>query len=277
MSKITIRSDILKKLREDLNLSQAKLAEKAHLSQKTISNLERGYENRVEHSANNHTTSQLEKILRTEKSILSGEQPIPEKPKNKETSISLSPKVQLNYDLVSKYYGITEQDILDVAPLLFFIAAERSLDKQLEDLKLDANNGNYLDSDDIDERFHAYFSRDIFERDIFENNPFTNFLENELSEPRFKSQIEGFNTVEQVYYGYVHYLFSKQIPDYLVCKELFSELTLNNDVAKKALQDGIVRVTELPHELLDTQKGFERVKWIEKEFESRKNQSQKNK
>lgn len=276
MSKNTIRSDILKKLREDLNLSQAKLAEMAHLGQKTISNLERGHENRVEHSANNRTTSRLEKILRTEKSVLSGEHPIPEKPKNKKTSISLSPKVQLNYDLVSKYYGITEQDILDVAPLLFFIAAERSLDKQLEDLKLDANNGNYIDFDDIEERFRAYFSRDIFESD-FENNPFTNFLENELSEPRFKSQTDYLNTFEQVFYGYVHYSFSKQIPDYLVCKELFSELTLNSDIAKKALQDGIVRVTELPHELLDSQKGFERVNWIKKEYERKKNQSQKDK
>ena len=83
MNKFKIRSDILKQLREKLNLTQAQLGDKARVSQKTISNLETGHENKKIHTANMRTTNFLAKTLMSEKSELSGENQSPKNQKVK--------------------------------------------------------------------------------------------------------------------------------------------------------------------------------------------------
>ena len=296
MNKFKIRSDILKQLREKFNLTQAQLGEKARVSQKTISNLETGHENKKIHTANMRTTNFLAKTLMSEKSELSGEKPISKKPKSKEVSIRLSPKVELNYDLVAKNYGITKQDIFDVAPLLFFVAAERSLDKQISDLELELeklrelaiqteNEVEQETVDDLESRYYAHANKDIFEKSHiseiamaggFKNNPFTNFLGKEVSNPRFKSEIDFSDEYGWLFHGYVHYTFNDQIPDYQVCKGLLSELTLNSKIAKNALQSGEIKITDIPNELFGDGKAMDRVNWIEREYQSKKNLSDKN-
>jgi len=289
MKKQNIQSDILKSLREHMGLSQAKLAEMAKVSQKTISNLERGSEEKEMHSAISRITEQLARCLHTETSVLSGKKPIAQKKENKEVSINLSSKVELNFDLVAKYYGIDKQDILDVAPLLFFIAAEKSLDKQLDDLEteltqMDKENPDEELLQDLEDRFIAHSNRDIFEKfhisntqmpGGFKNNPFTNFLGEEVSDPRYKSQIDFTDGYGWLFHGYISYTFSSQIPDYLVCKDLLRELTLNCDTAKSALLEGIVSINDIPEELLEPKKAQDRVSWIKREYQSRINKSEK--
>ena len=282
MSRNIIRADRLRHSRKRHNLSQEQLRKVSKLSAKTISNLERGHQSQSRHFVNNHTLEHLRTALRTTTEILSGKDPLPEQKPMGHISEKLSSQVSLNYDLVCSYFEITRQEILDIAPLLFFIAAEKSRDFQITAIRQMIKDGAeiYENNSDIeidehewddlvDKKVEAYQKKDLFETSITANeisaddNPFTNYLRNKVLKPRFKNQIALGNVDVCLFGEFTTYSFSTVIPDYLVCTDLLEQITLGSEKARKSLLNGTVAISEIPRSLFGPKNSSERVQWLE--------------
>lgn len=142
--KQAIIGSVLKMLRERQNLSQAALGVKANLTKDTLSRLERGKQS----GASPRTREALAKALGVPLEVLTGELPLPSDEGTKPENLLDDRRYQLNiridgpirnaFSLVALHYGIPLSRIVDVAPLLFVLAAERSLERRrqrLDELK----------------------------------------------------------------------------------------------------------------------------------------------
>lgn len=273
MNRYKIRSDVIYQLRRKFNLTQEDLKKRTKLSKKTISNLEAGRDKQKINLVNKHTKDRLVSTLLVDETVLSGEQSIPERPASKSVSVELSPEVELNYDLVCRRYRISRQEIHNVAPLLFLLAAEKALDLQMESIEASlVENISDEDFEQAQEKFEAHAKADIFNLTIpsnrlgpFTENPFADFLEKEILKPRYRSLVDFSDRYGRLFHGYTSYTFSDVIPAYLVCKDLLDEVTLGSAIAKKALLDGKVKLDEIPDELLQPNKSSERIVWIEQQ------------
>lgn len=258
MNKNCVRSDIVKLLREHERFTQTRFSEKARLSQKTISNIEKGHENQQMHSINEHTIKQLEKTLKVSREVLSGKKPVPDRQEARDVPLKLTALTELNYDLVCRYYSISRQDIFDIAPLLFFLAAEQCLDMEWEAI----TSGQYEDDLEYrEQRAIAHSERNILNgiMSLHDVSPLVSFLEKEAVKPRYKAQMKHPNW-EDLSYPFPGESF---LDNYLVCKDLLKEITLGSAKAEKALREGAVRLADIPENLFKAEKASERVQWIE--------------
>jgi transcriptional regulator with XRE-family HTH domain len=273
MNRYKIRSDIIYQLRRSFNLTQEDLKKRTRLSKKTISNLEAGRDKQKINLVNKHTKDRLVSTLSVDERVLSGEQSIPERPASKSVSVELSPEVELNYDLICRRYRISRQEIYNVAPLLFLLAAEKALDLEMESIEASlVENISDEHLEQAKEKFEAHAKADIFNLTIpsnslgpFTENPFADFLEKEILKPRYRSLVDFSDRYGRLFHGYTNYTFSDVIPAYLVCKDLLDEVTRGSAIAKKALLDGKVKLDEIPDKLLQPNKSSERIAWIEQQ------------
>ena len=266
--KYILRSDVLRELREKNKFTIDRLSEIAGLSTKSISRYEHGHSEKKEYSVIDRTIKSLARALKEEPKVLSGKKPIQERPPNSKIPVELSPEVELNYDLVARKYGISRQDILDVAPLLFFMAAEKSLDNQIKEIEI-SDEPDDEELGEIEQRMAAHANNDIFEASVdeissfgpFKNNPFTNYLKRKADKPRFKNQVEITNW-EHDLHGYTNYSFSQFIPDYTVCTDILNEIILGNPRAKQALKNGSLNLNQIPEKLFEKENAIERAEFI---------------
>ena len=121
-------------LRNRKGMGQAKFARQCNLSRQQIIRIE----TEPDTVRRKHTVEKLAKGLRVETGVLTGELPMPESkdsdtvtpdPREAAESVSarVSADVRLAYDLVSLCYGITQSDLVRMAPLLLAVIAEGSL------------------------------------------------------------------------------------------------------------------------------------------------------
>jgi transcriptional regulator with XRE-family HTH domain len=133
MRKLIIGS-IVKTLRERQGLSQAGLAKAANLSKDSLSRLERGKQS----GSSLRTREALAKCLNVEPEMLTGEKPMPASEpaladewldsRRHQLNIRVDGAVRNAFSLVSLRYRIPVARIAELAPLLFVLAAERSLE-----------------------------------------------------------------------------------------------------------------------------------------------------
>ena len=133
-----VNGERIRALRSKRGLSQKELAGKVKVDPGTVSRWERGEIDRVRHDV----FGRLRAVLSASEADICGEGPLPE---NSTTHEASAPKGQMNLsvdtacrnalNLVALRYGVTRQQIVEAAPLLFYIVAEQSLKQRRECLR----------------------------------------------------------------------------------------------------------------------------------------------
>jgi transcriptional regulator with XRE-family HTH domain len=163
---VQINAKRLVALREKSGLSQKELAAKLSLDPTksgvdpgTVSRWERGKNSRIRRDM----FGRLRMVLRATEDDLCGEGPLratdgPEPtPEKGQMNIAIDPACRNALALVADRYQVSRQQIVELAPLLFFIAAEQSLKlrqdelrAQREDINRIANRQTHLPVSDVD-------------------------------------------------------------------------------------------------------------------------------
>ena len=125
-----IDSRILKSLREAREYTQDEVAKRAGISKDSLSRIERGKQS----GTRQHTIRSLAKFFGVTPEQLTGEKNIEEDEPTSSPRNLLSMRIDTSADnaltLVSRRYGFPRDRIVELAPLLFVIAAERSLERR---------------------------------------------------------------------------------------------------------------------------------------------------
>ena len=282
-------------LRKAKGLTRARLAQLSRVSVRTIQRLENPTQgNRTPHRK---TLERLAKVLQVEPEVLIGETPLPRagkapapEPRRAQIGVEIAPKARLAYDLVKRRYGVSATEIINMAPLFFALLAEGSLARRLENLKEAGEAIGRLDQMG-DEIGHPIFrgattvalyvdtaeegsinKADIFGDHLLDDdgytffdgpfdptteNPFAGYLRRlaaDLDRP-------GVVKVERdsLSYGAPWLRF----PDYDLCDDELDDTTNRSPDARRVLETGWARLSDIPEELEGEDAGEERAAWLE--------------
>ena len=303
---VTIRVDRVKELRARSGKSQGQIARAANIGPRHLK--------RIEGTAKETCTVQEKTLLglargfKVPPEVLKGEADIPEDYGNaasaqatrtvRQTTIRLDARSTLNYDLLERRYGVSLQDVANIAPLLFAIHAEQSLRRRrrlnkahmasIEQLiglaetfpNLKSIVG-YPDSDTWFEESDEHLSEaaSIESHDIFADqvrndfpgdsspNPFVAHLDeilDDLNDPAL-AQISRF---EDIPFDAVMYFPGDRIPSHEVCRSDLLEISGSDPEALFALTFGVVRLQDIPADLMPRDRLVERVTWLRDAFRS---------
>ena len=294
-----IDPDRLRSLRKKQKLSLVKLAEKTKrvnppgITEKTIQRLEAPSQQNT--TVREHTIESLVKALNVEPGVLTGELPLPESdkvpadnPDRVPIGAQITPKTRLAYDLIKRRYGVNATEIINMAPLFFVLLAEDSLARRLEKLKEADEAINKLD-DMRNEVGHWIFldattvagnassaekdsiaGADIFGEHLFgspsdlpdepfdpdKDNPFAHYLRKLANEPTIRS-------VVNVDEGVLNIASDFKFPHYEICREELDHITNGSHDAKRTLETGCARISEIPEKLMAEDASEKRAKWLE--------------
>ena len=285
----------LRELRKAKNLSIARLAAMSKVSARTIQRLETAKGNRT--TPHPTTIERLANVLGVKPEALVGgsqlegsdaEHSAP--PERVQIGALVAPKARLAYDLVRKRYGVSTTEIINVAPLFFALLAERSLAKRRERTRLAEDSiaqmdrvlGSRADCDllsiatmlaeeavDVEET--SIGQADIFGEHILSCddsigippepfdpaicNPFSDYLRELASDLQSPGVVA---TKADLGYGSPYGKF----PDYDICSDEVDRLANGSDDARRALELGRVRLSQIPEELLFEGADEKRATWL---------------
>ena len=135
---ISINPKRIATLRARRGLSQKELAGKIQADPGTVSRWERG----KNHKVRPDVFGRLLRTLNATEDDLCGVGPLPEapptqhQPQREQMNLSIDLACRNALHLVARRYGVTRQQIVEIAPLLFFIFAEQSLQQRRKRLSL---------------------------------------------------------------------------------------------------------------------------------------------
>ena len=157
--------------------------------------------------------------------------------------------------LVARRYGVTRQQIVEVAPLLFLVIAEESLSHRRKQLQLHENSAprhlrEWLKApfDPEDQELLGIEERSIEERDLFaahvvgwdenysKDNPFALFLSEKLSETKLRG-------------GKVVIWDGDESPSYMIGIDELVDLIGNDKNAWRLVLKGKVALAEMPGDI----------------------------
>ena len=280
----------LKQIRESHGISQQRLAVKAGLNKQTVYRLERGGR-----PTRPGTLARLSKALHVETDVLTGEKPIPEiagragKTTDNEEGqlkIRLDGATRNAFTLAKLRYDVSLSRIFELAPFLFVIAAENSLQRRrakLEELEnalssvgkrvsniehwwLTAEPGTPISPghdilyEAIEEERNSIERRDIFAEKLpgkitpdWEPNPFFNLLKELASSCEQVAKIDA---------------ASSDFFDYQICPDEALTLSGGDKKIAGALLSGLVPIREIPPDLLAEERTAERMDWLRTQVEA---------
>jgi hypothetical protein len=206
-------------------------------------------------------------------------------------TIKLSPHVQLQYDLIKEVYGGTFEDLVNLAPILFTQLAEQSLEwreKEFNDkvkrtveiidfgrrfpklgkLVGDASQewGDFLSGEGSVEH-DSIATRDVFGEQLVEDSdpgwdrPYVQYLKTAFEGPQWSGKVE-FVQMEGAPHGVSDYLDGHRVPYTRICNRDLQQIAGYLPDALFALEMGLVRIDEIPPELMGAEKTPERSTWI---------------
>ena len=295
-----IEPERLQSLRRKRNLSRARLAKLSGVSERTIQRLESSRQGDV--TPRKVTLDRLAKAFQVEPKVLSGELLPPQSDKvpakdleRVQVGALIAPKTRLAYDLVKRRYGVSATEIINVAPLLFVLLAEGSLAKRRERLReaeesidrldrtgLEANCDLFSMATTVAYNAVALEEESIAKADIFgeylfssnagtsvpdepfdpaTNNPFADCLRQLTRELANRGVVD---TTDDLNYGSPY----GKLPGYDICSDELDGVANGSTIARKALELGYVRLSEIPGELLAEEAGEKRAAWLEERLPS---------
>lgn len=288
------QTDRLRNLRKAKNLSRKRLSDLSGVSVRTIQRME---DPEAETSHHRTTVERLaNKGLQVDPRVLTGEMPLPQagnapapEPRRVQIGAEIAPKARLGYDLIKRRYGVSATEIINIAPLLFTLLAERSLARRREKLeeareaigRLDQMGDQVghsifgvaatvaLNADTVEEESIA--KADIFGEHLLSadnglllpdepfdpatSNPFADYLRHmavDLARPGVV------DTRTDLSYGSTYGKF----PDYDICPEELDELANDSTDARRALETGFARLSDIPVELRGNDADEARATWL---------------
>ena len=286
-----IDSEHLHRLRKKKGLTRRELAERSDINKRTIQRLEN--EPQRCQKTREDTVNRLAKALGVKPGVLTGELPLPESdkapdPERVQIGAQIAPKVRLAYDLIKRRYGVSATEIITMAPLFFALLAEGSLAWRREKLKEAYEAVEHLEQVElgghgvftgtltvsdmaIAEEEGSIAKNDLFGEHLLQNtnmvggqpfdpstdNPFASYLR----ELEGKLAILGVADVDS---GGTRFGSPLKFPDYNICRDELDRIANGSHYAKKALEIGYVRLSEIPEELMaENASSEERAKWLE--------------
>lgn len=287
----------LRILRQQKGLTRAELHKRSGLSERTIQRLEN--EPDRSQKSQEHTLNSLAKALGVESGVLTGELPLPESdnapaenPDLVQIGAKITPKARLAYDLIKRRYGVSATEVINMAPLFFVLLAEGSLaqrrkklkkaDEAIDLLSQDNESGEkIIFSESVGHVSNAYKlieesidKADIFGEHLFsdphfpisdpfdftEENPFANYLRKlakELKNAGVVNVDEG--TLDLGGVSRSKHKFSY----YDICGDELNRIANGSPDAKRTLETGCARLSEIPKELMGEDADEKRAEWLE--------------
>lgn len=252
-----INPDRLRDLLDKYRPSQKELAAKIGSDVGTLSRWKTGKIRNIR----SDKLAKLSESLGTTPTELCADGPLPEAAaasdaaRRDQVTMMLDAACRNALSLVSRRYGVTRQQIVEIAPLLFAVIAEQSLAerrKQLEDY-YDASPSHLRGSlrgpfDEDDQKVLEAEERSIEKRDLFaarvggwaenhhEDNPFARFLNKKLSET-------GLRIGKRVTWD------GDEAPSYMIGIEELVDLLGKDKVACGLVLNGKVALAEMPGDI----------------------------
>lgn len=279
-----INGDTLKSLRRARGWSRNQLHDESGVSAAQIRRIEGGEVGEIRHS----TSEKLAKALGVGRAQLTVVEPALEVGST-QISARITPYVRLAFDLVNRQYGIGAKDVIQLAPLLFALAAERSLvarQANLDRVRADLDRVKestthfttceWVADADVATEQDSISAKDVLGHRFRErktrpgaNGPFENYLcslVQKLDHPADVTDVMVHeaggttNTWGMGWYGVCQRML------YDLCGE--DHLDPNHfSLARQALVVGAVRISDIPEELMTKEATLHRVKWLEDQFE----------
>lgn len=282
----------LRTLREQRGLTRLKLAERSKISDRTIQRLEK--EPQKSKKTQEHTLNSLAQALGVKTGVLTSELPLPESnktpadnPDRVQIGAQIAPKTRLAYDLIKRRYGVSATEIINMAPLFFALLAEGSIAWRREKLKeaeevfsrlweIDGfwsgglsgaesymGDGVSAEEDSIDraDLFGEHLDDDFMGTpfDSSKNNPFTHYLRKLADELAIPSVVD-------VDSGVLSIASDFKFPHYDIFSEEIDHIANGSHDAKRALETGCARLSEIPEELMAEDASEKRAKWLEEKL-----------
>ena len=296
-----INPDCLRTVREKKGFTRPQLEKRSGITVRTIQRLEQ--EPHRSQKTREDTLNRLAKALSVEPGVLTGDLPLPESDDTLTDNLDrvqigaqIAPKARLAYDLIKRRYGVNATEIINMAPLFFALLAEGSLAWRREKLAeakesverlhqihaeiehrifgLVANCGNEaytLEGDSIAKAdiFGDYRYEDrgytinsimngLFDEpfDPDEGNPFAYYLRKLADELAISNivHVDGSD---------LRFGSPPKFPDYDICSKKLERIANGSIDAKRSLETGHARLSEIPEELMAKDAREERAKWLE--------------
>lgn len=293
----SIDPSCLRTLRKGRKLSREKLASQSGISARQIARIE-GQEEPCD--LHPQTLARLARALAVKAAALTGEEPPPSSPQpsgSPRLSIQTGPATRLDYDLVSRRYGVTAKQIVDLAPLLFTMLAEGSLARRREKLQrvdealanLEAlaedNSQLYFADSGYGHHREGYWAEktSIEEADLLgdavkgeenplaafgysldnfdEVNPFADYMRNFVRELGQADVISFDHGDTSPFLGYRDDLYGVGL--YRLCGKDIDRITGGSKHARWALLSGDVRLSDIPEAFRPEDAKEQRVEWLE--------------
>lgn len=285
-----INAAILKRRRDELGMSLADVAERSNINIATIHRIERGKTART----NQRTVAQLAKALKVEPHELTAAKADADAESNddllysrSQLNVRVSHEARNALSLVGLRYGMRPSDIIEFAPLLFYVVAEESLKARAANLKALAEARSQIGAlsdqfphitermthDWPGEDLEMLEDRSIRARDLRgtiidednsgsdprpiqyedgEHNPLLDHLRRRLA--AVQSPDEPGAELESWYEGWT--------PRYLICKQQARDFFGGDEEAADDVLNGMVGLHELPREMRGAGQEAVRSAWI---------------
>ena len=223
------------------------------------------------------------RVLGVTEPQLTGEERLPEGSQGDlplhQFSVRLSSKSRLNYELITAQYGISKEQLVEAAPLLFMVLARKSLawrEEQLDGLlnavQVFRESGAGFMGDEAREALEE--TAEECEREIQAVRdeeilaPSSTDAELGVSfSNRFADYLIGTAKPGDVAFGLLGPI--SVFPDYLVCPEALRAICGGENAAQMpraavSLVTGKVTIAEIPEELCDPERMEDRSEWLAK-------------
>ena len=289
-----IQPERLRRLRKEKGLSRAELAKRSKVSARTIQRLE----NESERTETNreYTLDSLAKVLGVEEGVLTGEVPFPDAskapaPERVQIGAQVAPKARLAYDLIKRRYGVSATEIINMAPLFFTLLAEGSLARRREKLgeareaigrldELGEESGHPIFTGATTVALNADMAEDesIAKADLFGEHllsdshtysfvyePFDPSTENPFAGHlrRLADDLDRPGVVKVKRGGLSYGVPWSRFPDYHLCDDELDDTTSGSPDARRALETGFARISDIPGHLEGEEASEKRAAWLE--------------
>ena len=296
---MSLSPQLLRELRESRGLTRARLANLAKISDRQLRRIEESPNATI--SVRENTFMNLTRALNVDRKVLSGAAPPPDRATRRESTerergairAMIEPRVRLAYALTKRRYGVTATDLITMAPLFFALLAEGSLAWRREKLA-DAQeaidrvrelaSGHLAFMDDVgpagetleaerksieavDLFLQGVFLKEVDEADLmgwgyslWESNPFSDFLR------RLVADLDNPGAVRcdgDDIDGYLAGFGAGRFPGYDIWRDELDRITNSSDKARRALEEGCVRLDDIPAELWEEGAAERRAEWLE--------------
>ena len=289
-----IDSDRLRALRKRQKLSRPDLKRASGITARTIQRLEN--EPDKSKSTREDTVMRLAEALDVEPGVLTGELPLPEpdqppasEPDPVRIGAQIPPKARLAYDLIKRRYGVNATDVITMAPLFFALLAEGSL--KWRQVKSDAAWDAFVGLEAIEGYWRGSYgsaystmesgaatedesirNSDLFGEKLLESSPGTliddGFFDPSIENP-FATYLRkigadlGIPGVVDVDGGELDFGSEFKFPYYGVCDDELDKIANGSPIGRIVLEWGLLRLSEIPEELMAQEKGEDRQNWLE--------------